>query len=315
MFFPILIKWSKDKRVCPLSKDHWNMYFNIHVFSFIAIKSFPNFLEREGLNDKINWLKLFDQDYSYVNLCDKLKLKDFVMSKLGRGFCPETLKVIGVDSDLDKTHLPDRFVLKTNHDSGGVIVFDGVNRKIDSFDVCLQELKCRLKKKYGYLKGEWPYLFVNPQIYIEEYICAEPGKTPPDYKFHCSNGKVLWLQYIFDRNSSEPKEILVDADGIEMEVSLSHNLTPAKGFKIPDNWDQLIEVASKLSLGFKYVRIDLYCSNASILVGEMTFYPLAGCYKGQGQKMLGNRLIFDYKNTKPPVFCEMLKGRKFLSFF
>ena len=41
----------------------------------------------------------------------------------------------------------------------------------------------------------------------------------------------------------------------------------------------------------------------------MTFWPMAGCYKGEGQKKLGKYLDFDRTTFKPLLLPELKKSR------
>ena len=62
----------------------------------------------------------------------------------------------------------------------------------------------------------------------------------------------------------------------------------------------MIAAAETLALGFKFVRVDMYLLNQDrIVIGEMTFWPMAGHYKGSGQKALGHLLDFDRTTFKP----------------
>ena len=45
---------------------------------------------------------------------------------------------------------------------------------------------------------------------------------------------------------------------------------------IPENFDNMISIAEKLSNGFKFLRVDLYNVNGKIYFGELTFYPASG---------------------------------------
>jgi len=58
-------------------------------------------------------------------------------------------------------------------------------------------------------------------------------------------------------------------------------------------------VVEQLAIGFRYVRVDVYGIDGHIYVGEMTFYPLMGCYRGEGQKILGKHLDFNRKTFNP----------------
>jgi hypothetical protein len=101
------------------------------------------------------------------------------------------------------------------------------------------------------------------------------------------------------------KECIVEPDGQVTGIHLDHQMQHSENFKIPDNWTELKAVAEKLADGFKYVRVDLYNSAAGIHVGELTFYPLSGYYKTEGQKELGRRLEFDRTAVMPSVLGEL----------
>ena len=45
---------------------------------------------------------------------------------------------------------------------------------------------------------------------------------------------------------------------------------------LPNNLDEMIAIAEKLSRGLKFLRVDLYNVNGRIYFGELTFYPAAG---------------------------------------
>lgn len=62
-------------------------------------------------------------------------------------------------------------------------------------------------------------------------------------------------------------------------------------------------------------RQDIYCSQKKIYVGELTFYPLMGCYRGEGQKILGKYLDFDRTTFKPFILPELEKSRSRFSLY
>ncbi|MBO4717100.1 MAG: hypothetical protein J5599_04315, partial [Spirochaetales bacterium] len=82
-------------------------------------------------NEKLQWLKLNNHNPVYTQMADKLGMRDFVGQRIGEG---HTAKVLGVwerFSEIDFNSLPNRFVLKTTHDSGSYIIC----RKKDEFDI------------------------------------------------------------------------------------------------------------------------------------------------------------------------------------
>jgi hypothetical protein len=47
----------------------------------------------------------------------------------------------------------------------------------------------------------------------------------------------------------------------------------------------------------------------------MTFWPMAGCYKGEGQKKLGRFLSFDRSTYKPFLLAELEKSSSRFSLY
>ena len=286
----IFIKWLKDKRTLPLEKERYDMYVQLHATYFFTLFSFPDLSSPSDYNEKIQWLKLFDERSVQTQCCDKVLMRDYVKNHVGEGYLPKIYQVAASYDGLDFDALPKSFVLKTNHDSGSVylvkdkaLVSDlGLRDKIDS----------SLKSKFGFKTGEWPYLDIPPKIFAEEYLDAGGFARPADFKFHCVDGKVKWLQYIYDRGANT-KEVIVDRAGNVMKVHFSENMMSCNEFKRPECWSEMITVSEELSKAFKYVRIDLYFVSNKIYVGEMTYFPMYGCYKGEGQKELGKLLDFD----------------------
>ena len=61
----------------------------------------------------------------------------------------------------------------------------------------------------------------------------------------------------------------------------------------PKCLDKLLSLSSKLSKGFKFVRVDLYLVNDEIYFGELTFHPGAGFCRFRSlevEKMFGDLL-------------------------
>lgn len=294
----IAIKWLIDRRRLPLTEAHRPLYFVIHDVYWKNLGSFPNLIDGQGFNDKIQWLKLFDQSDLIIKCADKIAAKDFIKSRVGDPYVVRTYQVAGSFRELKFSALPDQFVIKTNHDCGTVVPIK--NKNYADFDKIENLIETALKNAYGAEYGEWEYQYIEPKILVEEYLITSDDNPPPDYKFHCIEGKVIWLQYIFDRGDST-KETIVEPDGTSSHIHFDQNMEHRKTFKPPANWAEMIWVAERLASGFKYLRVDLYNIENKIFVGELTIYPLAGLYKGEGQFVLGQRMKFDTSTAKTPI--------------
>ena len=98
-----------------------------------------------------------------------------------------------------------------------------------------------------------------------------------DYKFSCFNGYVSDVMLFLDRHLGEPKFYFFDKDWNLLRINKRGKEAPSD-FTLPKppNMDKMFEIASILSRGIPYVRVDLYNCNGHIYFGEMTFYPCSG---------------------------------------
>ncbi|MDH6409562.1 hypothetical protein M2113_000511 [Aurantimicrobium minutum] len=293
---PIAFKWRFDSLFLPLESSQRTLYDTIHKLFWQELRSFPNLIKPKDFNSKIQWLKLFDQKPEIVTCTDKYLVRNFVEDRVGPDYLTKLYAVLDKPELILNLQISKDVVIKTNHDSGTVFLLKRENSH--KFSKLVEPLKLALSKTYGHLNGEWAYAYIKPKILVEEYLDSEAEYPPADFKFHCVDGRVQWLQYIFERGINT-KEVIVDPLGKAQNIHFDHHLIHVNEFQIPENWDELIRVAEELSRGFKYVRVDLYNVAGRIVFGEMTFFPLMGCYPGQGQKKLGKLLNFSLNPFDP----------------
>ena len=133
-------------------------------------------------NEKLQWLKLYDRKIEYTTMVDKYAVKQYVADKIGENHIIPTLGVWDKFEDIDFDKLPNNFVLKCTHDSGGLVICRDKS-KLD-MNAAKKKLNKSLKRNYFYAGREWPYKDVKPRIIAEKYL-EEKGKTvPEDYKVY-----------------------------------------------------------------------------------------------------------------------------------
>lgn len=289
-------KWWSDRLSLPLRAAHWEVYANLHRHSIKSLGRFPNLVNCADYNDKIQWLKLFDQRADTIRCTDKLAVRKYIGQSVGDRYNVPLYQVAEKFSGLNIDALPSRFVMKVNHDSGTAMLVP------DKIAVDWEKEQCRVDRAldfaYGWDRGEWAYSFVEPKILVEEFL-GDSGR-PSDFKWHCVDGKVRWLQLIAERGA-EDTETIVFPDGTIAPFSFSHVLKHHPHFARPREWDEMVSVAERLARGFKYVRVDMYLVAGRVHVGEMTFFPKSGMFKGEGQKILGGLLDFSRTTYQEPV--------------
>ena len=299
-------KWNHDCQYLPLTSEHHELYEIIHRIFWRKLGEFPDLVDCRDFNDNIQWLKLFDQSHEIIRCSDKVLVRDYVRERVGDKYLIELYQVHNHFDQINFDLLPKSFVIKTNHDSGTVILVRDKS-KLD-IESAKNKIDSSLRRPYGWLNGEWAYSYIEPKVLVEGFIAKDQVVPPADYKFYCVNGTVKFCHYIYDRGT-DTKEQTIDIDGNDLKTDLYPSFSYGSNFKKPKTWDEMLEVAKKVGQNFKCVRVDMFCSKNKIYVGEMTFWPMAGHYKGQGQKKLGQYLDFDRTTYKPCILPELEKKR------
>lgn len=243
-----------------------------------------------SFNEKIQWLKLHDHNPLYTKLVDKAAVKEYVASIIGNKYIIPTLGVWDSFDEIDFDSLPNKFVLKCTHDSGGIVICKGK----DKFNIAEAKKtisKC-LKRNYYWSGREWPYKDVKPRIIAEQYLVDESGKELKDYKVFNFEGVPVFVQVDYDRFTSH-KRNLYSLDWKYINAEIEFPTDPQHEICKPSNMDDMIETAKKLSFGFPHVRTDFYIVNGRLYFGELTFYHGSGFEEFRPDEFgdaLGNRI-------------------------
>ena len=227
------------------------------------------------LNEKMQYLKLTKyRNNALITSCvDKYLVREFVSKKIGSQYLTKLYGAWDSVDEIDFDKLPSSFAMKCNHGSGANILCKDI-KKLDISE-CKQQLSNWIKKPFGDHRAELMYKGIKRKIICEEYIKTSDGKPPKDYKFFCNNGKVKFLFVASDRINNETKFDYYYPNWEWIPVINGHPNTNNTLIK-PDNFDDMIKVAEKLSEDFPFVRVDLYSEDGKIIFGELTFLHFAG---------------------------------------
>lgn len=238
-----------------------------------------NWKNPSTFSEKLQWIKLNDRNPVYTHMVDKFEAKAFCEKRISSQY---VVPAVGgpwssVD-EIDFESLPNQFVLKTNHDCGGVIVCP--NKATFDFVEAKRILNEHLHRRYYLTCREWPYKNVEPKIFAETYLQDQEGGGVHDYKFFTFNGEPKVMYIAGGRDYSVKEHNIVYADFFDMEfnhleLKIDHENAPVLPDK-PKNFEQMIEVARKLAQGTKHLRVDFYEMNGHMYVGELTFFHCGG---------------------------------------
>ncbi|MGM9876377.1 MAG: ATP-grasp fold amidoligase family protein [Bacilli bacterium] len=230
----------------------------------------------QTFNEKLQWLKLYDRDPKYTQMVDKYEVRKYIKEKIGEEYLIPLLGVYDKFEDIDFDKLPNQFVIKCNHDSGGLVICKDKS-KLD-IESARRKINSSLKRNYYYSGREWPYKNVKPKIIIEKYMEDNIDKELIDYKLYAFNGRVDYVMVCFDRFNGGTKFIYFDREwNIQKDFSndgikYGDNISLRK----PKNLDKMFNFASILSKRIPFVRVDFYEVNGKLYFGELTFYPSSG---------------------------------------
>lgn len=225
-------------------------------------------------NEKLQWLKLHDRNPLYSRLVDKYEVKKYVADLIGAQYIIPTIGVWERFEDIDFSDLPDQFVLKCTHDSGGLVICKD-KAKLD-YKAAKCKIEKAMKRNYYYHGREWPYRDVPRKIICEKYMEDQFTQELRDYKLFCFGGVAKCYKVDFDR-FVEHHANYYDMDN--NMLTLGEKICPPvfeKKLELPETLSKMKKLAEILSKGIPFLRVDFYDINGHVYFGELTFFPASG---------------------------------------
>jgi len=256
-----LVNWLSDKT-----------YLKLTYYS--KFKKKLNLENPQSFNEKLQWLKLYDRKPEYTKLADKYSVRSYIKEVISDEILIPLLGVYDKFDDINFDRLPDRFVIKCTHDSGGVIIYNDRN-KLD-INETRKKVNKLLRRNYYYQSREYCYKNIKPRIIIEQNINPYNDRALIDYKLMCFNGKVKCSFVCIDRRSITGLKVDIYDEKwniipVKRHCPNSGVLTPR-----PKSYNKMVEYAEILSRNIPFLRVDFYEVNGKPYFGEITFYPGSG---------------------------------------
>lgn len=247
-----------------------------------------------GFNEKLNWMKLNYRNPLFTMMADKYWVKSYVERLIGAEYVVPCYGCWKHVDDIDFNKLPDRIFLKSNHDSGGGILVDkkkGIDDKMLRRRFNRNTLE---RRNYYWHLREWPYKHIEPLILAEAYLDEGTGHELRDYKFFCFDGKPVYM-YVTNKGKVI-RENFYDMDFHPVDINHGFERTIPE-YDIPDNFEKMKELATLLSKGMPFIRIDFFNVNDRLYFGEFTFYDWGGMrpFTDDWERKLGDLISLPIK--------------------
>lgn len=248
----------------------------------------------QTFTEKLQWLKLYNRDPEFTRMVDKYEAKQYVAERIGEEYIIPTLGVWERFDEIDFDSLPDQFVLKCTHDSGGLVICR--DKATLDISAAREKIEACLKRNYYWDYREWPYKDVKPRIIAEPYLRDDETGELRDYKFYTFCGEVKALLIIAGRDTPEASGDYFDVNFRHLDMQWGYKnakILPAP----PKSMEEMIRLAQQLSKSIPELRVDFYEINGRPFFGEMTFFDGGGLERIEPEKW--DRVFGDWV-TLPP---------------
>lgn len=253
-----------------------NVFYQYHGY----FKVYPNLVNPQNLNEKIQWIKFF-APIKFPQSGNKLSTSFFIPAHLKSEL--HTPKVIWHSrfERLPSNQLipPGYYYLKSNFGSG---MFKKIHYPLSKGEREDLESMCSawLGQSFGLQDGEWWYNTFTKNIFLEEEIVDLNG--PISYNFHVAHGAILYIN-LFNKpalgSGEVPSDTRYDHNFKELPEGdqhpgcsriLIHSLSDVSK-------EKMMKYAQSIGKQFPYVRVDfLMNQEQEIYLGEITHSPTNG---------------------------------------
>lgn len=232
--------------------------------------------------EKINTRKA--EKNKLMTLCaDKIRVREYVKEKIGEEYLIPTYFIAKKLTGKLYDRMPNACVLKTASGSGTIKII--LDKEKENKRKIIKLMKEFQKVKYEYVWGEMFYKGIKNDIICEKLLLKKDKRVPDDIKIHCFNNggdKKFFIQIEVDRFQNHRRNIYDENFNL---LDITTGLEKYEGtIEKPKNWEKMIQIATKLSEDFSYVRVDLYNFEGKIYFGELTFTHNAGFTKFSNQE-------------------------------
>ncbi len=298
---------KRYKEALNLKKNQYEQYLSDYYAMMMNRESHSrgktlNFENPTTFSEKVQWLKLYDQDPKKGLYSDKYIVRQHIKDTIGEQYLNDLISINGKDvfynaKEIDFNQLPNSFVLKCSHASHfNFIVKDKSKLTKKQIKSMKRQLNRWLKIRYAFVNGlELQYELTVPSIIIEKYLSINDDL--PDYKFFCFDGKIMFAWIDEGRYSRNHFRTVFDPFNPKRIFNYKFGDFDSKDHvDLPDNFEEMLEISKTLCEDFKFVRVDLYSVGGKLFFGELTFTSGSGfrcIYPPEADEEIGKYIKID----------------------
>jgi len=240
-----------------------------------------NLDQPKTFNEKIQYLKLYNNSPLKTLLTDKAAVRKYLKDKIGIEYVKPFYLMCRHFDDIDFECLPDSFIMKCTHaaDKWGFIIKNKNEFLCDKvfFEKIRRNMTVRLTHEYWVFNGfDLNYKGIKPQILIEPLMRENSAKPPVSIRIYNFAGipKIFFKYYgsfddgvsVWDENYNEIKNFL----------NTGESIIPAQ----PDDYVKLAaDLSKQLIKDFKFAETDWLIYDNRLYFDKFDFAPYSGFLK------------------------------------
>lgn len=246
---------------------------------YLILKRWPDMKNPQRFTEKLQCYKAFYRNDVMLDCVDKYLVREYIEKKLGSDEYLNTLyQVCDSADEINFNTLPNKFVIKTTDGGNGDNVLICRDKSKLNIQETIERVNGWRNKKYYAVSREWAYNGAKKsRVIVEQFLESDENLdgSIDDYKFLCFNGKFRYLWVDKNRYSDHRRGFWDENLNFLKGVKSDHPTFDAPP-ALPNNIDEMIHIAEKLSEDFPFARVDFYNIKGQIYFGEITFYPWSG---------------------------------------
>lgn len=247
----------------------------------ISLKKQCNIDDPKLLSEKIQWYTFRYKNPLFPYIVDKVTFKKYIKDILGDGY---TIPLIASWKTVEEFEtawnsdiLPKEFCLKSNLQSDGKCIKIIHNKDLVNFKDLKKEVAEWFKPENTNINSLARNFYDSvPQVFAEKFMSNYKDQLY-DYKFYCFDGYAHCI--CSSKEHFEDEHYPITYFNLKWEMldvqSGNHRV---EFIPKPKHFEQMVELAQKLSKGFPFVRVDFFDTDEQLYVAELTFNPGGGFF-------------------------------------
>lgn len=239
-----------------------------------------NLRNPKRFTEKIQWLKLYENNPVISRCIDKLRFKQYVREKIGDGWTAPLIDVWHRPEDVCLDNVPEPCVVKSNCSGNGKYIY--IIKKKSEIDIPKMEQEIKkfcFDRRYLHTNSFFKaYYDVTPCVLVEDYL-SEIETGIDEYKFFCFNGEPKYIYHSDNHfKNGENTECTVSFYDMQWKfqnVQYGNHLANPHAPK-PKFLSDMTQISKKLAKDFSFVRVDFFESSTRFYIAELTFAVGAG---------------------------------------